>query len=414
PAAAGGRGQDRHRGPRAGRRRGGGDAVFGFAGGPVGAGRGRGRGRHGPGRGGHRHALRHHRGGSGPVRGRGVAAGRARLRGASPQLCRPPAPASRRQPPHADRLRPGGPAPLHAGAAAAALRAAGIGPAAAGRRGRVRPARRGGGAPGPRRAGVARGGGRAPALHGPGARAGGGAFFGGGRRGLPGGRPGGGREMAVMRRFREGASGARGPGGRHEPLRAGIKISLRQAAPQGREGGRWMGGRFGEALRGYVRRRAASHALAFLAFAAGVAVGAAAPAGMAAGGGAGAARPAGSGEGGGAPRWGEGRRLRERAGGGPPPPPEDVLRSALAEHVLNGPVLIGFFGRSVIGAPLVLAVVFARGFALGFAAALFVDGFFLRGVPLAVAALAPQALLAAPAVVAAGAAAVAFSAAAGR
>lgn len=161
-----------------------------------------------------------------------------------------------------------------------------------------------------------------------------------------------------------------------------------------------MGGRFGEALWGYVRRRAASHALAFLAFAAGVAAGAAAPAWIA--------------EEGRAALLGEVRTLMERAGGGPPPPPEDVLRSALAEHVLKGPVLIGFFGLSVIGAPLVLAVVFARGFALGFAAALFVDGFFLRGVPLAVAALAPQALLAAPAVVAAGAAAVAFSAAAGR
>lgn len=97
-----------------------------------------------------------------------------------------------------------------------------------------------------------------------------------------------------------------------------------------------------------------------------------------------------------------------------PTPADIVLRRALGDYVLKLLGVIALLGLSVIGAPLVLAVVFVRGFALGFATMFLVDRFMVRGLLLAVAALLPQNLLAVPAIVAAGAGAVSFSVAAAR
>lgn len=94
--------------------------------------------------------------------------------------------------------------------------------------------------------------------------------------------------------------------------------------------------------------------------------------------------------------------------------PADVLKVALGEYVLKVPFVIGLLGLSVIGAPIVLAVIFVRGFVLGFTTMFLIDGLFLRGVVLAAAALLPQNLLAVPATVIAGIAALSFSTAAAR
>ncbi len=82
--------------------------------------------------------------------------------------------------------------------------------------------------------------------------------------------------------------------------------------------------------------------------------------------------------------------------------PADVLKVALGEYVLKVPFVIGLLGLSVIGAPVVLAVIFVRGFVLGFTTMFLIDGLFFRGVVLAAAALLPQNLLAVPATVIAG------------
>lgn len=97
-----------------------------------------------------------------------------------------------------------------------------------------------------------------------------------------------------------------------------------------------------------------------------------------------------------------------------PAPPERVLQQALMEQLLKTVGLVGLFGLSVIGAPLVLAVVFLRGFALGFTGAFLVDRLGWRGIPLALASLLPHNVLAVPALVLAGASAISFSVAAAR
>lgn len=71
--------------------------------------------------------------------------------------------------------------------------------------------------------------------------------------------------------------------------------------------------------------------------------------------------------------------------------------------------LVALLGLSVIGAPFVLAVVFWRGFTLGFAAIFFVERFMLRGVLLALATFVPHNTLAVPAVIIAAASSIGFS-----
>lgn len=95
-------------------------------------------------------------------------------------------------------------------------------------------------------------------------------------------------------------------------------------------------------------------------------------------------------------------------------PPHAVLREAVMDQLLKTVGLMGLLGLSVIGAPLVLGIVFLRGFVLGFTGAFLVDRLQLKGLALAVAALAPHNVLAVPAVLVAGAAAISFSVAAAR
>src|SRR5690625_991525 len=97
-----------------------------------------------------------------------------------------------------------------------------------------------------------------------------------------------------------------------------------------------------------------------------------------------------------------------------PAEPKHVLRTAVGEYVLQVPLFIGLLGLSVIGAPVVLGVVFVRGFVLGFTTMFLIDGLYVPGFVLAIAALLPQHLLIVPAVVAAGAGALTFSGAAAR
>jgi len=161
-----------------------------------------------------------------------------------------------------------------------------------------------------------------------------------------------------------------------------------------------VGRRWGDVLRGYVRRRMALLVCVVAAFAAGLAAGALAvdrvdPEGRAA-------------------LAGEVEALFRSAGSRPASPPAEVLRFALSEYILKHLALIGALGLSIAGAPGVLAVVFLRGFSLGFAAAFLAEAGWLVGAVLAVVALLPQNVLAVPATLAAGVAALSFAGAAVR
>lgn len=161
-----------------------------------------------------------------------------------------------------------------------------------------------------------------------------------------------------------------------------------------------MAGRFGDIVRGHVRRRLAIYVCVIASFMAGVVFGALAIDHVSEDGRA-ALVPA-------------IERLWEPLDDRPFTPPETVVRRALFDNVSKFLGVIGLLGLSVIGAPLVLAVVFVRGFALGFTTMFLIDRFMVRGLFLAVAALLPQNLLAVPAVIAASAGAAGFSVAAVR
>ncbi|MBO8128856.1 MAG: stage II sporulation protein M [Peptococcaceae bacterium] len=88
--------------------------------------------------------------------------------------------------------------------------------------------------------------------------------------------------------------------------------------------------------------------------------------------------------------------------------PTKIFENCLFRNV----TLIGFVyiaGLSVIGIPVMLSLIFVRGFALGFAACLVISRRGLAGIPLVLTSLAPHNLLLIPALVFAGAASLSFS-----
>lgn len=160
-----------------------------------------------------------------------------------------------------------------------------------------------------------------------------------------------------------------------------------------------MIGRFVDMVTAHVRKRAALYVFVVIVFVAGVATGVFALDFVS--------------DDGRSALVGEFRSMLQRVETSPAEP-KHVLRTAVGEYVLQVPLFIGLLGLSVIGAPVVLGVVFVRGFVLGFTTMFLIDGLYVPGFVLAIAALLPQHLLIVPAVVAAGAGALTFSGAAAR
>lgn len=84
-------------------------------------------------------------------------------------------------------------------------------------------------------------------------------------------------------------------------------------------------------------------------------------------------------------------------------------RSFMIQEVLRGAMLPWLLGLSVIGAPVILALIFLRGFALGFTLMFLFEELSYRGLLLAFAGILPQALIGVPGVLLAGGACIAFS-----
>lgn len=85
------------------------------------------------------------------------------------------------------------------------------------------------------------------------------------------------------------------------------------------------------------------------------------------------------------------------------------FQDALVNQVLRSAGLMWLLGLSVIGAPLVLAVVFYRGFIIGFSVGFMVDQMVYKGMLMAVVSILPHNLFALPAVILVGSASAAFS-----
>lgn len=98
------------------------------------------------------------------------------------------------------------------------------------------------------------------------------------------------------------------------------------------------------------------------------------------------------------------RNLSE--GGGSP---AELLQRALVADVLKTSGAMGLLGLSLIGAPLVLALLFLRGFALGFTASFLIGETGLAGALFTASALVPHNLLAVPGALLAAGAAIGFA-----
>jgi stage II sporulation protein M len=93
-------------------------------------------------------------------------------------------------------------------------------------------------------------------------------------------------------------------------------------------------------------------------------------------------------------------------------PRAEVTRTALARDVVRTAGLCWVLGLSVIGAPLILVIVFSRGFLLGFTVAVLVKELAVGGLVVALVAVLPQSLLSVPATVVAAVSALSFGLAA--
>jgi stage II sporulation protein M len=87
----------------------------------------------------------------------------------------------------------------------------------------------------------------------------------------------------------------------------------------------------------------------------------------------------------------------------------EVTRAALLRDVVRTAGLCWLLGLSVVGLPLVLVVVFSRGFLLGFTVAALVRELAAGGLAVALVGILPQSLVSVPATVVAGVAAVSFA-----
>ena len=88
----------------------------------------------------------------------------------------------------------------------------------------------------------------------------------------------------------------------------------------------------------------------------------------------------------------------------------EVFRESVMQNVVKTSGLIFLLGLTVIGAPLILAVVFVRGFVLGFTVGFLVQETMVNGLVLSTTSILPHNLLVIPAMMIAAGGALSFSA----
>ena len=90
--------------------------------------------------------------------------------------------------------------------------------------------------------------------------------------------------------------------------------------------------------------------------------------------------------------------------------PKNMLaRQSIMDNVVKTVGVMWLLGLSILGAPLILVVIFIRGFVVGFTIGFLLQEMFWRGLILTVASVLPHNLIILPAILVAGAAAISFS-----
>ena len=97
---------------------------------------------------------------------------------------------------------------------------------------------------------------------------------------------------------------------------------------------------------------------------------------------------------------------------GDPITPEEIARQSIIDNVVKTTGLMWILGLSLIGSPLIVALLFLRGFVIGFSVGFLVDQMVYKGVALAAVAIVPHNLVILPSVVVAAGASLSFSLAA--
>lgn len=98
-----------------------------------------------------------------------------------------------------------------------------------------------------------------------------------------------------------------------------------------------------------------------------------------------------------------------RVGTGPMGLEEGNLQGFVLQEVLKGAALPWLLGLSLVGAPAVLALLFLRGFALGFTVVFLFEQLSYRGLLLAFVGILPQTMLGVPGLLLAAGAAITFA-----
>lgn len=86
-----------------------------------------------------------------------------------------------------------------------------------------------------------------------------------------------------------------------------------------------------------------------------------------------------------------------------------LAKQGMVDNIVKTTGLMWLLGLTVIGAPLILGIVFLRGFVIGFTVGFIVEEMFLTGIALSAASILPHNLLVIPAVIIGGVGALSFS-----
>ncbi len=86
-----------------------------------------------------------------------------------------------------------------------------------------------------------------------------------------------------------------------------------------------------------------------------------------------------------------------------------LARQGMIDTIIKTSGLMWLLGLTVIGAPLILGIIFLRGFVLGFTIGFIIEEFVYRGVIVAITSILPHNILVIPAILLAGGATLSFS-----
>lgn len=88
---------------------------------------------------------------------------------------------------------------------------------------------------------------------------------------------------------------------------------------------------------------------------------------------------------------------------------QTLIRYGMLDNIVKSCGLLWLLGLTIIGAPLILIIIFLRGFVVGFSVGFVIDELFFKGIVLAIVSIVPHNIIAVPAIILAGGASFSFA-----